>query len=97
MHEKIFIELKNRIESEWLLNPEWKVLPSIAFVSRVHKVLTCMDHKGGSKLFHIHKCRQPIHNLSAAKSDQLCHGVIRTRTVKPMKKSEYSDSYQMHE
>ena len=92
-----FIEFKNKKESMWLFNEDWKVLPSICFIQGVPRVLTCRDHNGGSKLFHIHGCRQPNHSLASLKPDQLCHGVLKTRTIKPMQKRIYSNAYQMHE
>ena len=75
---------------EWLLNDEWKIQPSIAFVDGVPQVLTCKDHDKGSKLYHIHTPRQPLHNLPSKYSDQLCHCVMRCRTVKPLQKSIWS-------
>ena len=34
--------------------------------------------------------------LSSAISDQLCHAVIKTRTVSPMKKGAFSNTYTLH-
>ena len=41
--------------------------------------------------------RQPCHILPPGKSDQLCHAVIKPRTIHPLRKSIYSDSFQMQE
>ena len=92
-----FIALKDGIHSKWLLNDKWKVKPSIAFIEGVPMVLSCKEHHNGSNKFHIHPCKQPFHNLSSSKSDQLCHGVLKPRTIKQLQKSKYSDSFQMHE
>ena len=92
-----FIELKDGDESKWLLNDEWKVMPSVLLINGEAKIMTCSDHDRGDKSFHLHVCKQPHHNLSSLKSDQLCHGVLKSRTIKPMQKRIYSDSYQMHE
>ena len=81
-----------------LLNPNWKVKPSIAFVNGIGPVvLTCSDHNKGNTSLMIHPCRQPSHILPAELSDQLCHAVIKPRCIKPMKASQYSTSFQMHE
>ena len=81
----------------WLFNDDWQVMPSIAIIDGVAKVLTCRDHNNGSKLYHIHPPRQPLHNLPSKYSDQLCHCVIRSRTIRPVQKASYSIGYQMHE
>ena len=39
----------------------------------------------------------PKSKLSSKHSDQLCHAVIQTRLLKPMKKGHISNTYQMHE
>ena len=83
---------------EWILNPKWKIRPSISFKNNTPFILTCHDHDKGTKLCMIHPCRQPsTHNLPSKYSDQLTHCCIRSRTVKPMKHSTYSTGFQMHE
>ena len=59
--------------------------------------MTCNDHNNGTKKLMIHPPRQPHHILSPYHPDQLCHAVIKPRTVKPMKSASYSNSFQMHE
>ena len=83
----------------WLLNPVWKVRPTIAFNKRgIPMILTCDDHNNGTKTYLIHAPRSPLkHNLPSKYSDQLSHCSIRTRTIKPMAKKYYSNSFQMHE
>ena len=89
---------KNDDYDAWLLNfKDLKIEPSIAFVNGYPQVLTCHDHDRGSKLYSIHPPRQPIHNLPSRYSDQLCHCVMKCRTVKPIQKSKYSIGFQMHE
>jgi hypothetical protein len=79
----------------WIFNPEWKILPSIAFVeNRGPVVLTCYEHDGGTSQFMIHPCRWH-HNLSSRKPDQLCQAVVQPRILKPVKASKYSTSFQM--
>ena len=82
----------------WLLNPLWKVMPSIAiFEDTGPVVLTCRDHNGGTKKRMIHPCRQPDHILPAKHADQIAHAIIQCRTIKPVKSTQYSTQYQMHE
>ena len=81
-----------------LLNPSWKVTPSIAFIDgKGPTVLTCREHHGGSKKAYIHPPRQPHHVIPSKSGDQLCHAVMNPRLIKPMKASKYCNTYQMHE
>eukprot|EP00957_Ditylum_brightwellii_P092018 7005347-Ditylum_brightwellii.AAC.1 len=60
----------------WLLNPFWKVKPSLCFVDgKGPLVLSCHDHDGGCQKMMIHPRRQPMHILPLSRSDQLCHAV----------------------
>ena len=81
----------------WLLNKSWMIQPSIAFINGTPFVLTCDDHNKGTKLNIIHPPRQPFHIIASKYSDQLSHCCIRSRTIKPMKSSQFSNGYQMHE
>ena len=81
----------------WLLNENWCVRPSIAFIQGASDVLSCRDHDKGSTLMMIHPPCQPRGNLGSKYSDQLCHCVLRSRTIKPLQKRGYSTGYQMHE
>ena len=82
----------------WLLNPQWTIKPCIC-IHQDHGavIMTCKDHNNGTKKLMIHPPRQPHHILSPYHPDQLCHAVIKPRTVKPMKSAQYSNSFQMHE
>jgi len=78
-----------------LLNPEWKVLPSIAFVEgKGPFVLTCAEHDGGTKELYIHPCRWK-HNLCSKCPDQLCQAVVNPRLLKPVKASKFSNTFQL--
>lgn len=82
----------------WLLNPEWKVMPSVIIDPELGAItMTCNDHDRGNCKYMIHTCRQPDHNLPASRPDQFAPCVNRPRTVKPVKKSKFSTTYQMHE
>ena len=81
-----------------LLNPEWKVLPSVAFIDdKGPYILTCRHHDGGTNKAYIHTPRQPYHVIPSEHGDQLSHAVIKTRFIKPMKAKKFSNTYQMHE
>ena len=78
-----------------LFNPDWVIAPSISFINgKGPRVLTCMDHDGGTNKMYIHPCRWK-HNLSSNVPDQLCQTVVQPRILKPMKASSYSTSYQL--
>ena len=81
-----------------LLNPAWKVLPSLAYVEgKGPEVLTCREHNKGTNKQYVHTPRQPYHIIPSEKGDQLCHAVVKTRLIKPMRAAKYSNIYQMHE
>lgn len=81
-----------------LFNPKWTPRPSIVFVeNRGPVVLTCCHHNNGTTKFYLHPPRQPKHILTSKRGDQLCHAVVRPRTIRPMKASKYCTSFQMHE
>ena len=79
-----------------LLNPKWKVSPSIAFIDGCPRVLTCEDHNNGTKDMMIHTCRLP-HCLPCAQPDQIAQVVVQSRTIRQGKASAYSTEWQMFE
>jgi hypothetical protein len=82
----------------WLFNPAWKVMPSVAFVDNKGPVfLSCLDHKNGSEKMMIHTCRLPNHILPAKYPDQIGWAVIESRMIKPLKVTQFGNQYQMHE
>ena len=80
----------------WLMNDNWRILPSVAFINNNLVVLTCEDHNGGSNEMMIHPCRWE-HHLPAKQSDQLAPLVVQCRVVKPAKAKKFSDEWQMLE
>lgn len=83
---------------EWVSKEEWKAMPTIILDSKKGAVVVgCRRHGRGCRDFYIHTPKQPKNILPAKYSDQLCHCVIQSRTVRPLKRSGFSDSYQMHE
>lgn len=83
----------------WLLDYQNSVVkPAFIFHELDGPVVcTCSNHNRGTTKFYLHPPRQPVHILPSATSDQLCHAVIKPRTVKPLKASKYYTTYQMHE
>ena len=82
----------------WLLNGDWKVLPTLYLNHDEGFVIsTCRHHNGGSKKMTIHTPRLPKHILPPKFSDQLTHAVIECRTIKPMKTTKYSTQFQLCE
>ena len=59
--------------------------------------MSCSRHKGGCEKVNIHVPRTPTTSLPSSFNDQICHAVIKTRTIKSMKPSTYSNTYQMKE
>ena len=64
-----------------LMNPKWKVLPSVALVEGIPQVMTCKYHDNGSDYIMIHPCCWD-HNLPAAQSDQIAQVVIQSLLIK---------------
>ena len=81
-----------------LLNPKWIVRPCIVFVQdRGPLIMTCREHYKGTGKMYIHPPRQPHHILPSKSGDQLCHAIVKSRTIRPMRACKYSNRYQMHE
>ena len=80
----------------WLLNPNWKVLPSIAFdENKAPQILCCRHHNSATSGYMVHQPRHPGHILPAAMPDQLAHVCIKPRTVNQFRRNFGSNSYQM--
>ena len=83
---------------KWLLNSDWKVTLCITYdKDNVPMILTCRHHKGWYNKDYLHLPRQPHNILTSDKCNQLCHAVIKTRTIKPIKANKYSNTYHIHE
>jgi hypothetical protein len=81
-----------------LMNPVWRVMPSIAFdEEKGPSVLVCRNHKGGSVLDYIHVPTHPVTTLPTRFADQLAPAVVQSRVIRPMRVQKYSISFQMHE
>ena len=68
----------------WLHDPDWKVIPKIAFVDGQPRVLTCKDHDDGCNLIQINCCRWRT-NIPSPVSDQVFHAVVKPRIMKHTK------------
>ena len=80
----------------FLLNPKWKILPTIAFIDGVPRVHTSKICHNGSTDMMIHPSRWH-HNLPARQPDQIAHVVVQSRTVRHGKARAYSTEWQMYE
>jgi hypothetical protein len=81
-----------------LMNPAWRVMPSIVFdIDKGPSVIVCQNHKGGSRLDYIHVPVHPRTTLPAKFLDQLSPAVMQSRVIHSMRVKNYSISFQMHE
>ena len=80
----------------WIHNPDWKVLPKIAFVDGYPRVLTQKYHDVGWNLMHIH-CYRWRTNIPSPVSDQVCHAVFKPQNLKRMEVGYNYTGYQMVE
>ena len=72
----------------FLINPQWKILSSIACVKgKSPCVFTFNENTGGKKLFVVHPC-QCKNNLTLKRTDQICQAVIQPGILNPMKASK---------
>ena len=78
-------------------NRAWRVVPSIAFVDGIPRVLSCRNHGDGSKGKCLYPPRNPNSILSSPMADQVAPAVVRPRTVRQFKPHAYSDTFQMSE
>ena len=93
-----YLRLELNDYDDILVNKNWKVLPRLAFIKgHAPMFLSCKKHHGGCKQNYIHPMRVPNHILPSRHGDQLCHAVLKPRTVKPMKAGAYSNTYQTQE
>ena len=80
-----------------LLNSDWKILSYITLVEGIGSlIIICARHNSRCNQENLHLPRQPHNILISDKGNQLCHAVIKTRTVKPMKINKYSNKFQIH-
>ena len=60
-----------------LMNPKWKVLPSVSFVDSFTQVMTWKYHNNGSDYMIIHPCLWK-HNIPEYQSDKIAQVVIQS-------------------
>jgi len=85
---------------EFAWNPDWAVVPSVAFVKGsggvVPVFLSCRDHDGGCQQQYLHPPRAAWNTLPSDAGDQLAPAVIVPRTIKPLRPGKYSHTSRMH-
>ena len=78
------------------MNPQWKVIPTIAFMDITKKVLTCKNNYGGYLRMMIHACRWK-HHLPSDQPNKIYPVVSQSRTCSKGKASLYSTERKMME
>ena len=78
-----------------LLNPKWKIPPTIIFTTDGLRVLTCRHHGSRDDHLRLYPPRPPRHNLSADQTDQLSHCVINPRIARPTKQNKFTTTHSM--
>ena len=67
----------------WIFNPKCMVVPHFPLDNEsCIFVLQCRDHTQGNLKMMIHPCRQSFHIIPLQLSYQMCHGIIKSCTVK---------------
>jgi len=89
------------LDEEFMWNPKWKVMPSVAFVQKAGSCqpmfLTCRRHDGGTTKVFVHPPRCAYNTLPAEMADQLAAAVVVPRTVKPLRPGKFTHTARMHE
>ena len=80
----------------WLMNPQWKVRPTIAFKDGTMKFSTCKYHDGGYSRMMIHTCRWK-HHLPSGKPDKDLQVVTQIIHFREGKASLYSTEWKIME
>ena len=92
-----FIRFYNNYD-QWLLNKEWKVLPSLCMTEEEGMtIIVCKEHNEGSTKAYVHVLRQPNHIIPCKYSDQICPAVINTRNISQVQKYSNSNTYHIME
>lgn len=85
------------LEDNLLLNPNWKVRPSISFdVDKlVPTVLCCRDHKASMNRSMLHPSRHPATLVATEKAGQFSPVIPVPRTLRKAQAKAYSASFQV--
>ena len=89
---------ESREYDSWLLNPRWKVVPTLIILNEKGPVIcTSRHHDSGTKKAFLHLPRETEGNiLPSSIASQLSHTVPKCQVIKPMMAHKYSNSYQMN-
>lgn len=81
-----------------LLNPEWRIMPTLVIdVEKGPVILTCSQHGNGSDLLKLYPPRPIHHNLCSRQTDQLAAITIKPRTIRPTQRKAYCTTFSMTE
>ena len=75
-----------------LMNKDWPILPSMILSRDGLNILVCRNHSKPSdqKRLHPHLPRKVLHPLASTRSSNLCHAVIRPRSLKSQISSKFN-------
>ena len=80
-----------------IFNPKRKIMTSIEFLRNTSLVIMIFkDHNGGTIKLILCTCIKAYYIISSAHPGKLCHTIIKTLTIKPLKPGKYSNTFQMH-
>ena len=92
-----FIQFNSNYECR-LFNPDWGIHPSTDFFKGIRTtMLTYCNHDNENKWWMINPCWQQCHILPLSMLDQLCYAIIKSGTIKLLKASTYSNTFQIYE
>ncbi len=73
-----------------MLNPGWEIRPAIVISeSGCPRVVTCRNHRGGSKFQVLYPPCYPDHHLSAKCTNQVCPIVVQPRIARTTRAKEF--------
>lgn len=77
-----------------LMNKNWPILPSMILSGNGMSMLVCRNHfkPSDQKRLHPHLPRKVLHPLASTRSANLCHAVIRPRSLKSQISSKFNTS-----
>ena len=81
----VFVRREDKSYEWWILNPNWKYLPSIKISDEIGLViLTCCGHSNGTKHMIILTPILPFYILSIIYSEQFEADILKCDTTKPL-------------
>lgn len=77
-------------------DPEWEVLPGLAFINEQPQIQVCRDCGSGSNLHFLYPPRNPFHLIPCPPyGEQISPVSVRSNILKSARASKYTDRHQM--